>query len=141
MSSGMTAAGAAGARPLGRRGLLLLATLVATVGMFAALAAGPVAKAQAGGEYFCYYLAAPYGQSGDRCYSPNARWLTWVRAYGYDHSACSNAWKDGLVTNWACAPTATWSNSYFDGTRFMLGVIRNNNQSNYNQIWGYQEYL
>ena len=125
---------------LGRRSTRLLAVLALAVGMLLAIAAGPTPKAHAGAEYFCYHLAAPYGSAGDRCYSPNARWLTWVRSYGYWHSACSNAWKDGLVTSWACAPTGNWSNSYFDGSRFMLGVVRNNAGSN-NQIWGYQEFF
>lgn len=133
--------GHTGARPLGQRGAILLAGLAASIAMFFAIAAGPVANARAGAEYFCYHYAAPYGQAGDRCYSPNARWLTWVRSYGYNASACSNAWKDGLVTSWACNVQGAWSNSYFDGSRFMLGVVRNNNVNGNNQIWGYQEFF
>jgi hypothetical protein len=123
------------------RGVLLLAGLATVVAMLAAILAGPAPDAKAnGGEYFCYYLAEPYGHSGDRCYASTGRYLTWVRALGYNHSACSDAYKEGLVASWACAPTETWSNSYFDGSRDMLGVIRNNVTCCTNQIWGYEEY-
>lgn len=125
-----------GVRSIGRRGALLLVALAASIGMFCAVAAGPVTKAHAGGEHFCYVVASPHGQCGGP-----SRWTTWVRSYGYWHSACSNAFQGGSpVTNWACAPTHTWSNSYFDGTRWMQGVIKNNVGVN-NQIWGYQEFL
>jgi hypothetical protein len=128
-------------RSLGHRASLLLAALAVTVGIFVAAVAGPVPQAHAtGAEYFCYYLAAPYGSAGDRCYSSNAHWLILVRSYGYWHSACSDAWKEGLVAEWSCAPTANWSNSWFDGSRFMLGVVRNNTTGANNQLWGYMEY-
>jgi hypothetical protein len=125
-----------------RRGALILAALATSVCLFTALVAGPVPQARAeGAEYFCYYLAKPYGQSGDRCYASTGHYLRLVRSFGYNHSACSDAWKEEkLVTNWACAPTETWSNSYFDGTRDILAVIRNNTTGANNQIWGYQEW-
>ena len=132
----MTHSGSFDVRSIGRRGALLLTTLAVSVGLFFAIAAGPVTKAQAGGEYFCYQVAGPWGN----CFGPGGRWLTWVRALGYNHAACSNAYQNGFVTNWACAPTGTWSNAYFDGSRFMTGVVRNNTASN-NQLWGYEEFL
>lgn len=125
-------------RSIGRRGVRLWAALAVSAVMSFAIVAGPSApEAQASGaEYFCYELAAPWGN----CFASGAHYLTWVRAYGYQHSACSNAYLNGFVTNWACAPTATWSNAYFDGSRNMVGVVHNNTGSQ-NQLWGYQEYL
>jgi hypothetical protein len=124
-----------GVRSFGRRGALM--ALVIAAAMSFAIAAGPATpKAHAGADYFCYELAAAYGN----CFSSSAHYLTWVRAYGYQHSACSNAYLNGFVTNWACAPTATWSNAYFDGSRNMVGVVHNNTGS-INQLWGYEEYF
>jgi hypothetical protein len=125
-------------KSIGRRSTLLLAGLATAIAMFLALI-GPVTQAHAGAEYFCYYLAGPYGGASDRCYSQNPQHLTWVRSYGYNHSACSDAYWGGLVASWACAPTGNWSNSYFDGSRYLQGVVRNNAGEN-NQIWGYQEW-
>jgi hypothetical protein len=124
-------------KSVGRRGVLLLTALAVSIGMFFAIAAGPVTKAHAGAEYFCYSYVVAQGN----CFSSGAHPLTWVRGYGYNHSACSNAYLNGFVTNWACAPTGTWSNSYFDGSRNMVGVVRNNAPGSPGQIWGYQEYL
>lgn len=125
-------------RPIGRRGVHLWVALVVSAMMAFAIAAGPsVPQARASGaEYFCYELAAPNGN----CFSAGAHLLTWVRAYGYQHSACSNAYLNGFVTNWACAPERTWSNSYFDGSRNMVAVVHNNSNNNTNQLWGYQEW-
>lgn len=119
-------------------GFMRLVAAVAAAGtMTLAFAAGPVPKAHAGAEYFCYQLAAPQGN----CFGPGARRLTWVRAYGYNWAACSNAYLNGFVTNWACAPPNTWTNSYFDGSRNMVGVVHNNSNGNQNQLWGYEEFL
>lgn len=132
----MTHSGSFAVRSIGRRGVLLLAALAVSIGMYAAIAAGPVTKAQAGGEYFCYSNVGPWVN----CFSSNARWLTVVGAFGSNHGACSNGWKDGFVTNWGCGPAGSWNYTYFAGNRYMLGVVRNNSANN-NQIWGYQEYL
>ncbi len=125
-------------RAIGRRGLRLWAALAISAVMAFAVAAGPSApKAHASGaEYFCYELAAANGN----CFG-TAHNLTWVRAYGYQHSACSNAYLNGFVAGWACAPTATWSNAYFDGSRYMTPVVHNNVSCCTNQLWGYQEFL
>lgn len=123
-------------RSIGRRGALLLAAFAVSIGMLFATAAGPVTQAHAGGEYFCYSAVGPWGT----CQGPG-RWLTWVRALGYQHFACSDAvYQGNVVTNWACAAPNTWSNSYFDGSRFMSGIIKNNAAGN-GQIWGYEEFL
>lgn len=132
-----------GLRSIGRAGRLAVVLAATFAVMATAAASGPVATAQAGGNFFCYTQVAPYGHAGDRCYAQVGGYLTLTQAYGYSRSACSNAWltNHGLVTNWACAPIGTWSNSYFDGSRYLHGVVRNNNQNHSTQIWGYQEYL
>ena len=129
--------GLSGLRQVSHRVARLWAALAVAAALSFAVAAGPAAsKAHASGaEYFCYEKVGAYGN----CFSAGAHLLTWVRAYGYEHSACSNAYLNGFVTEWKCAPTATWSNAYFDGTRNMVGVVHNNTGS-LNQLWGYQEY-
>lgn len=133
----MNYSGLANMRSLGRRGIRLWAALVISAVMSFTIIAGPSAPRAnaAGAQYFCYTLAAPWGN----CFSSQAHYLTWVRAFGFDHSACSNAYFNGFVTEWKCAPTETWSNSYFDGSRNMVAVVHNNTGSQ-NQIWGYQEW-
>ncbi len=87
-------------------------------------------QAHAGAEYF----ATSSLRRREHCFGPGARQLTWVRALGYQWAACSNAYLNGFVTNWACAPAGTWTNSYFDGSRNMVGVVHNNSNSNQNQL-------
>lgn len=124
-------------RLIGRRGVRLWTALAVSAAMSFAIAAGPsVPQAHAeGAEYFCYELAAPHGN----CFASNVHYLTWVRGLGYQHSACSDAYLNGFVTEWKCAPTGTWSNAYFDGSRNMVAVVHNNAGSQ-NQLWGYQEW-
>jgi len=124
------------ARTLGRQTRRLLVALLLAAATLIAIAAGPTPKAHAGAEYFCYTLAAPSGN----CFGPS-RYVTWVRAYGYNWAACSNAYYGGFVDVWRCAPPGNWSNSYFDGSRLMPGVVHNNSAGNQNQLWGYQEFL
>jgi hypothetical protein len=134
----MTHSGMFSMRLISHRGVRLWAALVLSAVMALAVAAGPSApKAHASGaEYFCSVLAAPNGN----CFG-TAHNLTWVRAYGYQYSACSNAYQGGFVAGWACAPAGNWSNSYFDGSRYMTPVVHNNSAGNQNQLWGYQEFL
>lgn len=137
----MSHPGVVSAKSIGRRGALLLAAFATALAMPCASFATQAHAEGKFAEYFCYYKAAPYGLSGDRCYASTGHHLVGVHAYGYEHSACSDAWKEEkLVTSWVCAPTATWSNSYFDGTRDILAVIRNNVTCCTNQLWGLQEW-
>lgn len=123
----MSHSGLLGVRSLGRRGARLWAALAVSAVMAFAVVAGPEAPdAHAGSaEYFCVQeIAAAWGN----CFG-NAHNLTAVHAWGIEHSACSNAYLNGFVGEWKCAPTGTWSNAFFDGSRFMTPVIHNNTGS------------
>jgi hypothetical protein len=121
--------------PGARRTRLLIAALAAAAALIVAMAAGPVSQARAtGAEYFCYASVGGYGT----CIG-NAHWLILVRSLGYQHSSCSDAWSGGPVQEWHCAAVNQWSNSYFDGSRWMQGAVKNN-AAGTNQLWGYMEY-
>lgn len=124
-----------------RRRFVALAALVLTLGLVAM--AGPATSAHAQGENaqaFCLGVwLAPYGQSGDRCWS-TGQYLTAVWARSYEASVCVDAAQNGnLVKEWACAPAGYLAAIGFDGSRWLNGVVRNNRfQRTYNYegfIW------
>jgi hypothetical protein len=100
--------------------------------------AGPVASANATSQNFCSYAyLAPYGKSGDRCYSG---WrdggfgaYLWSVHSGEIHSTsvCVNAieW-EGLITNWRCNIAGyDASLNLPNNSRWLHGAVRNNNMS------------
>jgi hypothetical protein len=128
----------AGARPGNRR--FWIALFVAVVGL-CCIAGGSAPKAMATEQAFCngVWLAAYGNVPNDRCTGPAyPQYITRVSSLGQYHSSCADAIYypgsyEGLVTSWACAPTGAWSNVYFDGSRLLGGIIRNNvlNDTNY----------
>jgi hypothetical protein len=101
----------------------------------AALLAGYVSNAHAEPpdpwQPFCVGVTlAPWGQSRDRCYAPGQK-LTAVYGKSLETSVCVNAVQNGtLVTpEWRCAERGQLAVMRFDGSRWLNGVIRNNNRS------------
>lgn len=125
-------------RSTGRKGLLIAGCLVA---LFASLwFLGPVARASANVEQFCNgYLAAPFGQNGDRC----AHLLNGVTGKGVNHSACVDALDGGgnLIANWACSsgPNVEVSLATCCG-RTLRGIVRNNTTGDTNHLYGWDLY-
>jgi hypothetical protein len=127
----------------GRSSLLVAGALV---GLLFALWAvsGPIANASAGSAEFCGgYLAAPYGQNGDRCSDPNFHLLNGVSGKGGNHSACVDALNTSgnLITSWVCSSGANVEVSL--GTccgQTLRGIVRNNTTGDTNHLWGWDIY-
>lgn len=138
----MDVIGAAPMRSTGRKGLLIAGCLAA---LFASLwLLGPIARADASVEQFCNgYLAAPYGQNGDRCAAPNFHILNGVTGKGVQHSACVDALDTGgnLITSWACSsgPNVEVSLGTCCG-RTLRGIVRNNTTGDTNNLYGWDLY-
>jgi hypothetical protein len=118
--------------------MLILACAMALVA--AMWLGGPITKANATVEQFCSgYLAAPYGQNGDRCHAPAYHILNGVTGKGVNHSACVDA-EEGtsLITSWVCSsgPEVEVSLGTCCG-RTLRGVVRNNTTGDTNKLWGW----
>jgi hypothetical protein len=126
-----------------RHALILACALTLAAVMW--LLSGPVTKANAANqEAFCNgYLAAPFGQNGDRCHAPNYRTLIGVAGKGGNHSACVDAEDTGgnLVTSWVCSsgPNVEVSIGFCCGST-LRGVVRNNTTGDTNHLWGWDIY-
>ena len=127
----------------------LLAVVAVCTGLLFASAIGSASKAMAGEQPFCNGVwLGPYGQSvpNDRCTGPAyPQYITKVSSYGTYHSSCADAIYypgsyTGLVAPWACAPTQTWSNIWFDGSRLLGGIVRNNVLNDSNYVYGSVSY-
>jgi hypothetical protein len=122
-----------------RLALILACALALAAGVW--LVGGPITKANAGVEPFCNgYLAAKFGQPGDRCHDPNYHLLNGVSGKGGNHSACVDAEDTGgnLITSWVCSSGANVEVSL--GTccgKTLRGVVRNNTTGDTNHLWGW----
>jgi hypothetical protein len=135
-------------RPIGKRGLGLLAALAATVAL--SIAAGPVSSASAdpGPPWrFCDGVwLAPYGQPGDRCFMPTSMAgdhmtlsvITWQRA----GCVALLGYYGEQLDSWTCGPATggTFAATYYVAMSRPFGyyraAIRNNNLSNTGQFNG-----
>jgi hypothetical protein len=91
--------------------------------------ADPVAQPFCAGAWL-----TPQGQGGDKCFS-SGQWLTGVWGRAYNASVCVNGWiNGGPASNWACQVTGVYAQIGFNGSRFMNGVIANNNPNSWNQV-------
>jgi len=137
-------------RPLQGRYRKYLAVVIAVcMGFLFASAIGSASKAMAGEQAFCNGVwLGPYGKNvpNDRCTGPAfPQYITRVSSYGLYHSSCADAIYypgsyEGLVASWACAPTQTWSNIWFDGSRLLGGIVRNNVLNDSNYLYGVVAY-
>lgn len=98
---------------------------------------GPVERANAVTvDQFCW--GHPIGPWGE-CSANFIRPLTMVAGKGGQASACVNAYEwTWLVSSWACAPTNTWAQIYYNGARQLAGAVRNNVNNNnvlYGEMW------
>jgi len=125
-----------------RIALIFACALAVAAGLW--LVSGPISSASANVEAFCNgYLAAPYGQNGDRCSDPNFHLLNGVSGKGGNHSACIDALDTGgnLITNWVCTSGPNVETSL--GTccgRTLRGIVRNNTTGDTNHLWGWDQY-
>jgi hypothetical protein len=122
----------------------LLAGAVALLMLVCMALAGPASKAEA--EYhgpFCNgYNAAPWGQPGDRCGSPDGNYdNTLITGYGFDRSACVNAIDQNGAWwgSWVCGSprnsVGVWAGNIF---RYARGFVRNNSTGGTNHLYGSQ---
>lgn len=119
--------------------LLLIVALPMTAFLLTAVMA-PKADAWTHDEQFCFSWHGKYGGENDRCYGPSYEPLEAVAGRGVVHSACVDAVNTGgaLVASWVCAPTNTVGEIYFDKTRLLDGVVRNNVSNDTNFLEGWQ---
>jgi hypothetical protein len=127
--------GLAAARKSTRR-LAVLVVLAAALLTSAWMSFGPVSQANATINQFCWGAGVgPWGQ----CSAGFTRPLLMVAGKGGQHSGCVNAYHgSNLVSSWACSPTNTWTQIYYDGSRWLHGTVKNNvgvNNVLYGEMW------
>lgn len=92
---------------------------------------------------FCHgYVAAPFGQPGDRCANGNFHVLNGVTGKGVQHSGCVNALNTGgaLITSWVCqVPNVEASLGTCCG-QTLRGIVRNNTTGATNTLYGWDYY-
>jgi hypothetical protein len=104
------------------------------------LMVGQVSSASAGPEYyesFCKVWLGPYGkpQGPDRCYA-TGHYLVQVLARSFETSVCVDATQNGnLVHSWSCNVAGSYASDSYDGSRWLNGVVRNNNPNVSTLVW------
>ncbi len=129
-------------RSAGHNGAFLLATLAVMAGMFCAVFAGPVQKANAeeAASGFCptngYMLLDPAWTGIYRCDAPDnvsGYNRTWSIIFTQERAGCvdyADVWHN-LIDSWKCFPKYTQGSiSIRQDGGWYRGVIRNNNTNN-----------